>query len=416
MEDQIIEELKYWRKKSNGKHVDFKEKKEYYKRCYELCLAIEWQIVDLKALEDRVGITCRTIAEYAREYALKYSDMSEKEYDEQIYEKVYDRITSGREVKYLNSRVTVVLAKLNEMSLTDKEAIIEFLKNEYEQYHVSPYNLREKVDLFVQTYPLKERKKLLLSLDEKINIYIDDLKEKQLENNKKGKDNTQKVRLTKRQHQLELASKYIIEFIESDFSNIEEFCIDNKLDIEEMKELLEVCRKNDAILYKKYLSKLMVQKNQYNLDAITLGKQLICVIKNGVKLPTGETRNYDVIDYHNMINTNFEDTILAIADNLKVDELRTLKNFFNKNKMTFQEKIIEIEKIIEGKTKFGFSIKDSQNNIITYYPTKEEVELIINFLEENNIPLNEFNYRIALKRYLNNTLSLADNLRRGLTK
>ena len=27
-----------------------------------------------------------------REYALKYSDMSEKEYDEQIYEKVYDRI------------------------------------------------------------------------------------------------------------------------------------------------------------------------------------------------------------------------------------------------------------------------------------------------------------------------------------
>ena len=136
MVNKIVEELKYWRKESNNKHANIKEKIEYYKRCYELCIALKWQMKELKEVEERIGITGRTIADYARIYALRYLCMSEDDYNKKIYENVYDKINSSREIKYLDSRVDFVLSQLNEIPITNKDGIIELLRKEHKQYHM----------------------------------------------------------------------------------------------------------------------------------------------------------------------------------------------------------------------------------------------------------------------------------------
>ena len=68
-------------------------------------------------------------------------------------------------------------------------------------------------------------------------------------------------------------------------------------------------------------------------------------------------------------------------------------------------KVIREEKRIFGLEydKFGKIIEGSGREI-----TKEETEKIINYLTDNEIPLNRKTYNAALKRYLNNYISFEE--------
>lgn len=409
MLDKIIEELKYWRSKTTSSHFDKKTKEEYYKKCYDLCVAINWQIKELKSLEEKVGLTGKAIFDYARTYATTYLQMPIQEFNHIAYKNTYDEINRNKKTKYLTDKYNAILEQLRKIPMNDKDTIINVLNQFQEEDNFKVYWLRNKMEVFVHTYYPAEGKALLLSLDEKVNIYIRYINEQKTIREKQAKIQSELNIQDKKKQKLDKANYYINEFLKSNESDIEAFCANNQIDSNDFNELLTQCRKYNPELYNKYLNKLIISKNDYNLNSIQIANQLVCLIKNGIKSNTGPTRAFDVIDYHCLIGIDFKDISLAISNTLKVEDLKIIKTFFKKNTQTFTKNLLEIEKIKQGKTKLGFSIKDEQNNLMIYYPTREEMELVIDFLEENNIPLNEFNYTIAIKRYLNKSLPLNKN-------
>ena len=133
---------------------------------------------------------------------------------------------------------------------------------------------------------------------------------------------------------------------------------------------------------------------------LELTKQMIYYLENGIEDEFGIVRPFDIIDYHLYIGINYE-TFRKMIHNkyLKTQELKTLRQFFDKNKGGINHKIIEFKQILDPK-----SVK-----IISGIRIEQETkELVLKFLQENNIPVNNITYNTAIRRYLNNTLKIEE--------
>lgn len=56
MLEKIVNELIEWRKMMSISYYNTKEKEQYYKKCYELCECVHWQIGKLQSLEEIISL------------------------------------------------------------------------------------------------------------------------------------------------------------------------------------------------------------------------------------------------------------------------------------------------------------------------------------------------------------------------
>ena len=191
--------------------------------------------------------------------------------------------------------------------------------------------------------------------------------------------------------------KYIVElFINSKNLSKKEFCKINDIDIQTFDLAIELCKQYNSEIYDKYQKIIQSQQQKRYIIIMQTIKKIVNKIKNGVECENNTIRNFDLIDYYSITTLDFEQILRIIKDSKEIsaDELRSLRTFIAKNKNYTKNKEHEVKNFLDAKI------------IINNLEIIEEKEKVINFLRKNKIPLNYATCNIALRRYLNNTLSL----------
>ena len=127
---------------------------------------------------------------------------------------------------------------------------------------------------------------------------------------------------------------------------------------------------------------------------------IIAQIHNGViNEKTGEKRNFDMFDYYTYTSMSLKEFMQA-SKKLGINPTG-IRTFFKSNISMFSAVTTALLPKVEVETIMGMNY--SVNGIAV---TTEQKELIINYLKNNNIPVNVQLFRLAFKRYINNMIDI----------
>ncbi|MBQ9024369.1 MAG: hypothetical protein IJ105_04030 [Bacilli bacterium] len=220
---------------------------------------------------------------------------------------------------------------------------------------------------------------------------------------KNSKERIEKIKQERLQNAINVLELY--------FNNIDndlnKFLTENNLTKTSFDSYLKVVKNNNTELYEKYINHIN-RIDEYN-DIELIIKQFADKLENGYVL-NDKKRDFDVLDYFSLLNIPIKNIYKISSPYLNQKQLLLVKKFMINNQNSDVEnesdiKVIREEKRIFGLEydKFGKIIEGSGREI-----TKEETEKIINYLTDNEIPLNRKTYNAALKRYLNNYISFEE--------
>ena len=125
--------------------------------------------------------------------------------------------------------------------------------------------------------------------------------------------------------------------------------------------------------------------------------EIVNLINNGVVLPNGEVREFDLVDYYSRTNLNKPRFNDVVGDAISHDEFVKVSRFFAKYKGDRPIEGGEVDNLYT--TKMSFPCKwDSNGRVISYYEaTKEDIMDAIISIGEKGIPLTSMTFGIVLK-------------------
>lgn len=180
------------------------------------------------------------------------------------------------------------------------------------------------------------------------------------------------------------SKKIVDELLNSEF-NILEFAHHHvEYNIKDIKNAIKIVSLNEKSFFSK-INNIINSRNSFDIYY-----EIDNLINN---ILTND--NFDVIDYYNMTKLSFKDLIEYCRFYYDEETANKVKLFSHKYKDNIYHsgtKIIE-EKEFECLTTL-------QGRVIT----KEEKEIIFNYLNERQIPINIMIYRVALKKYIDGNL------------
>lgn len=233
-----------------------------------------------------------------------------------------------------------------------------------------------------------ERDKIVNDLKEKVHnvlkIYSDLKKEEDSNRKREEKEQCLNEILVK---SINLINNYMISNL-----NKKQFLEKYNISKKDFDKALESIKNNEPELFQQY--KDYNNKLQSERFAVVSNKCNIIIdqIKNGViNEETNEKRDFDILDYYMYTNLTPEEYINIIKENYNGTDIRDVKRFFAK----YNSKIDETKMIREMK----FIINSIE-------VTEEEKEMIINYLNSINAPINIKIFRLALKKYFNSELPI----------
>ena len=363
------------------------EEKEYFlKEIFEYSKKNNFDLNSTRTISSKLNISqskyISLIEEYNREYLKN---------DNKVMDDYSDKIVIERRMKNENLRF-----HFNRIIKSDDPMIIE---NSIKTCGYTKKNLINKFDLFKDLYTEEERDLFF----EHIKIYeeyILELKKKlQNERNQLKKQNDKKQKFNK-------ACQIIDNYINNNNLTFVGYLDLHNLKKEDFNNYLKTIKEYDINVYEQYQTKLDEKSKQEKEKMKSDLKEIRKGIVNGYE-KNGIHRDFDVLDY--MLITNF--TLSQIIDNSKSylnkyqkNYLRTIKKFYSKafEYSKFDEKdILNNTQIINAKFDEKKKVIEGSGRVIT----KEEKEMLLNYLKSNNIPINKFTYRAIFNRYINGFLS-----------
>ena len=295
----------------------------------------------------------------------------------------------------------LILEKL--LSLDDKKEVIEFLDNSGIELNF----LKSSIHDFLIRYHYTDYFELKELLKQKIKYYFE------YKNREKQQDTLQKKMEMNKEKEILEAKKYITLFVENSHQTKVEFCLENNLSLKKFELYVSVIKANDLSLYKLYLDKIhSIIAQKYTLLLKNL-EMITDLIKNGVK-EAECIRPFDLLDYYQITHLSraeFLNILKNKKNNLPTTDVNLVLKFLRKYENSRILNKNDLISRIKEKDIIGIEF-DSNNNPIANtgrLVTKEEKVSVVNYLKENNIPLYDYCYDIALKRYINGTLSISDN-------
>lgn len=361
-----------------------KTREEYLKYCYEYCKSVHYNKKKLVQLKNQLKSIVDDPIFFAKTYAIEYLKMTEEEFEKERQDILENAIINHMETKYMCDLFEVLRKEEN------PEEIIEILKDYDDKIH----NLKSIAYDYVRSFRPIEIDTLVDSLKSKIDIYLNykkEIKEAQIAE----KNQLKEIEF------LPDAIRLINKFIEDNI-NKGEFCQKNGIDLKYFDDCLYVLEKYNDELYLKYKEKINEQqKNRFAVISENIRKIVEC-IKKGIQ-ENDRIRDFDIIDYYLITKLNFYEIERISKSILSSEEMRCLKTFITKNKMI---KPIDVNQIMNEKNIVGVQT-DEKGNLIEGTGreiTVEEKQEVINYLHQNDIPINTKTYRVALKRYINNNL------------
>lgn len=286
------------------------------------------------------------------------------------------------------------IKKLNKLTNKVIETKKELLDNVLNSNETDSINLFQKSIQIIHEkdiHSLYDKESEQQDLIKKLTIYKE---YKQNHNDKKEND------------ELILSETIVKGFIDSDFEQLSDYCKNLKISISKFNLFLNIVKEKNTSLHETCMNKINYLENKKIEYLILLSKTILDKIKNGI-LEQGQLREFDLLDYYFI--TNIDRIII----------LKTITKYLpeeTKNYVSFLRKYLRPTLLTEKQIKLLLNNKqivdvlvDSKGNPIIgtgREVTIQEKELVINYLKENNIPIIDDVYSIALNRYLKGTLNL----------
>lgn len=369
------------------------EEIESYKIYYDMCEENNWSTTIIEQKNTNKEISAKTIKERAQIYALEILKLSKDELFQRIMIATHQVINPNKTYVYQNDHYVALLNELINIKKDNKEEIISKIKIYMNEKNISPISLKIRIPDFVINYYPEKKNTLIKELEEKVNVYFDELFQKD--------DNKNTHRKNIKELKTPEIIRYIKGFIDSDLTDIEAFCKKEFIDVEYFNGLVKSCKKYQIEIFnelKEKIEKSCINNYQEILDTT---RKICQLIKDGIPTLDGGTRKFDIIDYCMMMKLSFKELIFLVEKDLTLEEFKAIRTFFGDSKKLEEENLYEMEDILSGKCRIGYLVQGQQ-----YYPNIDEIKFIDSFLKEHNIPRNRYNYSIAVRRYLKTNLPI----------
>lgn len=303
----------------------------------------------------------------------------------------YTKVYGNNDIEILNFISREVYKNFSNLN----NIILDSMDKNNIEYCVD-YLLEKKYNLeYIKAnfYNIKSSKLLNLSNEEKeklSQIYISFSKKIRNEMEEENKV------MTREEFILEEARKVIMDYLNSDYTTIVGYCNNKNIDFNTFKKCLNILKENNDKVYKNYQTNNSIGLDTKGLNK--LAKNIANKIKSGVK-EDGVIRKYDMIDYYIDAPYNIKKFLLKLKDNVSDEDFDVIRSFIGKKEefklgtSVFNSKVIVDVKYDEK----GRMIEGSGREI-----TLEEKEKIVNFIQENEIPLNNLTYNCGIRRCINN--------------
>lgn len=323
----------------------------------------------------------KQIGNYAHEYSEKSILSKKTKKKKAIYSYVFDKL------KALNTDEEIIFL------LDSCKIELGYLKQHLNSYLI----VYEKV----RTYEIyKKEEAMFLKKLEIYSKYLSQKKEKE-----KEKIEEEEIK-QKEEDNLEDAIKYISMFIEAkEFHSVKAFCSFAKIDESTFNNYVNIIKNRNQELYEKY--KETTERNRTQSFAIhaSIVKKIVSMLKNGIE-ENGVKRKFDILDYYQNTKLSFDNLTTIAVRICSKQELNLLKRFIKDNsKYTTGVANIE-ETIMKEKVEINHQLDKNGMPIPgtgEIFDDESKIK-IINYLKENNIPLNMKTYTLARRRYTNGML------------
>ena len=144
-------------------------------------------------------------------------------------------------------------------------------------------------------------------------------------------------------------------------------------------------------------------------NILNMFRELIEKIEEGVTLPNGEKRPYDILDYTLSSKTDLNKLFEIVIHDFK-EEIIKLKQFLNKNNLGTKLEKYHIQQIFSTYDELNAEKDDLGNPIpgTGRVITTEEKKMILDFMVNNNLLYSKI-YKLAKERIANGELLFTEN-------
>jgi len=366
---------------------------------YEYCEMHNWNNKDISMLAVNLNLNIKRIKELAKKYK-KELEKKEQKVEELIQfekeeQKNEDLQLLEEELEKTESIITqddiYVLTLKSLYYESNFETIISILDNSGLDCKV----LKDNIITFILKYIPEDYEKATIQLSDKINKYIE--------------YKNSLVKITE-ENILTIARETILGFVYSEHKNIASYIQALNYNVDEVKKMILTIRNKDSETYNKYLIKISNLKGMNFVDKVYEVLDICCFIKNGINV-NSECREFDLLDYYRTTNWELNNLEIFAKNYLSLEDYKTILMFVKENKRyrIYSNKDIKMFLLKDFEigaklNKYGYPILGTGTVI-----TPECKIEVINFLKENNIPINEKTLSLALNRFINKTLYKQNN-------
>lgn len=365
---------------------------DYLEICYAIVIATKGDRKAREKLIQEKGLTCNL--QRLKNDAYKFCYLI-KGIDNETAKKIFSFKKPHRYDKTLEQLI----------ELDDEEKIIEVIGKLVKKEKSTINLLEQSIHTFIKfnkaDLSVQEKEELSNQLSSKLKIYqtYNDMLNQAHKKAKKEEFEQEKMRKEKN---LLPRARQMIEDFNNITASIRDYCQLNNIPLDTFKQSLSLLCKYDPESYNDYLVALEEKEATNFNNNKSIVEQLLVYLKNGVIQENGTKRPFDLLDYYFMTTSTLEALSHCIEykdSTLSENDYHIVRKFLSENKGL---ELLDVNQIMN--TTLEVNAKRDENDIPIAGSgriiTNIEKEGVIEFLENNNIPLTVKVYNLALNRYI----------------
>lgn len=371
---------------------------------YDLFVAFNWDAVKIQNFCDRYSIKIELMDQLVEQYGnFQKVHWNEKQWIEfrNYYNQYYrSKVVDIKQVEINNERLRLKRERSNSkrfklfqqlLDTSDKTEIIQLIGTmETLNY------LRLSLSDYLVTYWHGD-KSIETNIQAKLQLFIDHYKYEKMMSFLE-KDRKKKIDM------LETARLLISWYLECDYSSVQSFCDDVKMDTKAFMKYVQALKDAEDVLYDQYHEYSSRKNDRCYAMLVKICKNIVHLIEIGI-LENGKQRRFDLIDYYQHTSIDFHHFKSLIKGNVSKKEYVCFNQFVNRY---VNDKFLHDRDIFDIKVMIGAQFDANKRMIVDTgrEVTDEEKKAILNFIKVKGVPLTQCTYEAAFQRWKNGFINI----------
>ena len=286
--------------------------------------------------------------------------------------------------------ITTRSKKLASILLSDKNNLDDFIRIAYESKFFNNVSYSKfKHDFIGNIYAcnnFSDREKLI-SFVEGYHKFYDE---------RKSVDSTKKNNFESRNNlrRIESYVSHVRKFLDGGYETLEEFYNHSSIDKRIFSRSLNFLSKINHPVFTEYTNFMEEVQKKKNFVFVTKLLDVVDGIKNGVRLPDGSVKKFDLIDYYSYTNMSIDDFLSSIKNKIPSGDFNIVSRYLKKYRN--DKPITENGLKILMDTMYSYAIDSDY----CYCVTIEDKNNVLLILRERGIPVTSITFSIMLRDFV----------------